>query len=314
MGLPVTVYRYTDAGAPQLVTASASDWINILKKCLVEGYGSKAPLGWTIAFEDAANFKIAFRNTTLNGGSGGYFQFNGLNSSNATCVLRCAASMSALDSFMKEVPYRGLQGLSTYRGWEIIGTSRGFYLILHRTSDMLMSDTANTTTYIYFQVYFIGDVDAVQANDQSKFTLISGTGGGATTSSFGVSHNNRYASFYDTDAGAGSATEYTSTAFYPMTTSTTVTANAEVAGLQHVLSPAVLTCNIATTDRNGTPAPNSLIKPLARAKIPGLYQSSCMGYRNDNWPIDVGMNGVMYTLLRSNYAPSLWVNMELWYD
>lgn len=314
MGLPVTVYRYTDPGAPQLVTSSASEWITILKKCLVDGYGSKAPLGWTVAFEDVLNFKIAFRNTTLNGGSGGYFQFNGPNTANATCTLRCAASMPALDSFIKQVPYRGLQGQSNYRGWEIIGTSRGFYLILHRTDNMLMSDATSTSAYIYFQTYFVGDVDSLYANDQSSFTLVSGTSGGSTTSSFGVNHFVRYARFYDTDAGAGSAVEYSANAFFPMSASTIYNVNAETAGLQHILSPVTLTCDIAITDRNGVSAPNSLITPLARAKIPGLYQSSCMGYRNDNWPIDVQMNGVIHTLLRSNYAPSLWVNMVTWYE
>ncbi|MCU8034365.1 MULTISPECIES: hypothetical protein [unclassified Shewanella] len=314
MGLPVTVYRYTDAGAPQLVNSSASEWITILKKCLVEGYGSKAPLGWTVAFEDALNFKIAFRNTTLNGGSGGYFQFNGPNTANATCTLRCAASMAALDSFIKQVPARGLQGQTTYRGWEIIGTSRGFYLILHRTNNLLMSDSTSTSTYIYFQMYFIGDIDSLYANDQSLFTLVSGTNGAATTNSFGVNHLTRYATFYDTDAGAGSAIEYSAIAFFPMIANTAYNVNAETAGLQHILSPVTLTCSNTTTDRNGVLAPSSLITPLARARIPGLYQSSCMGYRNDNWPIDVPMNSVMHTLLRSSYAPSLWINMVSWYE
>ncbi|MEI8616064.1 hypothetical protein P4S54_21370 [Shewanella sp. PP-He15 brown] len=314
MGLPVTVYRYTDEGAPQLVTSSASEWITILKKCLVEGYGSKSALGWTVAFEDALNFKIAFRNTTLNGGSGGYFQFNGANTATATCTLRCAESMTALDSFIKQVPARGLRGQNTYRGWEIIGTSRGFYLILHRTSNLLMSDTTDTSQYIYYQTYFIGDVDSLYANDQSLFTLVSGTSGVATTNSHGVNHLTKYATLYDADAGAGSPIEYSATAFFPMSNNTAYNVNAETAGLQHILSPVTLTCSIAITDRNGVLAPSSLITPFARAKVPGLYQSSCMGYRNDNWPIDVPMNGVMHTLLRSNYAPSLWINMVTWYE
>ena len=90
MGLPVTVYRYTDPGAPQVNNGTPSEWINVLKKVLVEGYGTKVGLGWTVEFENAAAFKIAFRNKVADGGSGGYVQFssNGaVNTVNATLLV-----------------------------------------------------------------------------------------------------------------------------------------------------------------------------------------------------------------------------------
>lgn len=315
MGLPVTVYRYTDAGAPQLVNANTSEWINILKKVLVEGYGTKAPLGWTLEFENAAAFKVAFRNTTTDGGSGGYFQFSGANSNNATCLMWASAGMSNLDAFIKEVPYRALINQATHRGWEIIGTSRGFYLILHQTNKMTMSDGTNTSSYSYYQMYFIGDVESFYANDQSTFTLISGTGGGNTTGNLGVNNNIKYARFYDADGGNGTVTEYT--ANDPFTGNNNISSynqNAETLGIQHILSPLLLTIPYNTTDRNGDVAASSNIKPMVRAKIPGMHSSCFMGYRDENWPIDLPMNGVMHTLLRSNYAPHLWINTEQWYD
>lgn len=74
MGLPVTVYRWDDDGAPQITNRTPSEMVDVLKKVLVTGYGTKASLGWNIAFEDVGTQKIAFRNnTTL--GSGGYVQF-----------------------------------------------------------------------------------------------------------------------------------------------------------------------------------------------------------------------------------------------
>lgn len=315
MGLPVTVYRYTDAGAPQLVNATSSEWINILKKVLVEGYGTKAPLGWTLEFENAAAFKVAFRNTTTDGGSGGYFQFSGANSNNATCLMWASAGMSDLDAFIKDVPYRAFTQQSTHRGWEIIGTSRGFYLILHQTNKMTMSDGTGTSSYINFQIYFIGDVESFYANDQSTFTLVSGTNGGNTTGNMGVNHNVKYARFYDVDGGNGGVKEYnTSDPFTGNNNISSYNLNAETSGIQHILSPLLLTIPYNSTDRNGDVAANSMISPMVRAKIPGMYSSCFMGYRDENWPIDLPMNGVMHTLLRSNYAPHLWINTEQWYD
>jgi hypothetical protein len=48
---PVTVYRSTDTGAPQLTNAVGS-LKTVLKACLVEGYGSRPSLGWEMPFEN----------------------------------------------------------------------------------------------------------------------------------------------------------------------------------------------------------------------------------------------------------------------
>nr|DAV10666.1 MAG TPA: hypothetical protein [Caudoviricetes sp.] len=48
---PVTVYRSTDTGAPQLTNAVGS-LKTVLKACLVEGYGSQPSLGWEMPFEN----------------------------------------------------------------------------------------------------------------------------------------------------------------------------------------------------------------------------------------------------------------------
>ncbi len=48
--MPVTVYRYDDVGAPTLSTPSAGSLISVLDACLVNGYGTKAPAGWTKPF------------------------------------------------------------------------------------------------------------------------------------------------------------------------------------------------------------------------------------------------------------------------
>lgn len=49
--IPVTLYRSSDTGAPQLSKTTRSVG-NIIKTCLVTGYGNKAGAGWTLKHED----------------------------------------------------------------------------------------------------------------------------------------------------------------------------------------------------------------------------------------------------------------------
>lgn len=73
--MAVTVYKSNDTGATTLDSLNGGkSLINILKACLVNGYGAKAAAGWTIALEDAPNNKIIFRNSAANG-TGRYFRF-----------------------------------------------------------------------------------------------------------------------------------------------------------------------------------------------------------------------------------------------
>ena len=46
MSLP-KVFRSTDSDAPAMIVNVAGSFNNVLRKCLVEGYGSKDPAGWT---------------------------------------------------------------------------------------------------------------------------------------------------------------------------------------------------------------------------------------------------------------------------
>lgn len=71
MAAPI-VYKSTDASAPTL-NGQKGSLITVLKACLVNGYGSKAAAGWTLATEDAGNYKAIFRNDSVNG-SGRYFR------------------------------------------------------------------------------------------------------------------------------------------------------------------------------------------------------------------------------------------------
>lgn len=318
MGLPVTVYRYTDAGAPQLTNGTPAEWINILKKVLVEGYGSKAPLGWTLEFENAGAYKAAFRNSVADGGTGGYVQFwssTGTNAANTGMNFQSAASMSALDSFTKPGYGRQIALVTGVRGWEIIGTSRGFYIIAHYVTSLLIGIPNSTTQYI--QQYFIGDIQPSSASDAGIFTIVSGISTQSdvySSSSIGITTNGAalYCRLYAADGG-NSAYQYSALKIYN-TSITGIDGNAESLGVNHFMSPFVLLGSNVAVDSGGVYQNSSLVMPYCRGFVPGLYISSFAGYRNENWPKELTFGGLTWVLLRGFYATSCWIKTGTWYD
>ncbi len=307
MGLPVTVYRYTDAGAPQLVNGTAAEWIDILKKVLVDGYGSKQPLGWTLEFENAGAFKVAFRNKVADGGSGGYVQFTSTAGSTAFLNIQTAASMSAIDSFTKVGFGRRIGGNGLVKGWEIIGTSIGFYLITHYTGSL--SNGISSANYDWFQQYFIGDIESFIPNDAGVFTLASCNSNQSdlyTSGSYGISGNiTIYARIYATD-GSSNWQMYSANKVYDMTNAIP-DGNAESIGLNHNMILPIFTSSATSMN-------NSTVTPYARGKLPGLYLSNFAGYRSDNWPKEFVLEGVTWVLLRSYFATRMWIKTGTWYD
>lgn len=65
--MTTTIYRSTDAGAPDLSSTTHGSLLNILRACLITGYGTRPAKGWTSVFEDIPNNKIAIKSTTGTG-------------------------------------------------------------------------------------------------------------------------------------------------------------------------------------------------------------------------------------------------------
>jgi len=78
MSLAPIVYKSTDTDAPQI---NSEDWVggfvNVLKKCLVEGYGDKQPAGWSLELEgnDSNGKPVWVLRNSPSEGSGLYFRF-----------------------------------------------------------------------------------------------------------------------------------------------------------------------------------------------------------------------------------------------
>lgn len=62
----VKLYSSTDANAPQLSIVNDGSLINILRGCLVDGYGTRTPVGWTMPFSDLVNNIVAFKPIDVN--------------------------------------------------------------------------------------------------------------------------------------------------------------------------------------------------------------------------------------------------------
>ena len=144
--MAVTVYRSTDASAP-LLTNSNGSLIAVLKACLVDGYGSKAPAGWTAPF--TGTNLIAFKEGT--GGNNRYLRVydGGTDTSNQRVAnVRAYETMTAISTGTGPCPTLGQvsgngatmsyfqTGRSTPNvSWIVVATPSFFHLVVEQGDD-----------------------------------------------------------------------------------------------------------------------------------------------------------------------------------
>ncbi len=318
MGLPVTVYRWDDDGAPQITEFKPSAYIAVLRAALVDGYGNKAGAGWMVAFEDQSSPKIAFRSSTTDG-VGGYVQFwsNDGGDTSASCLLyRAAAGMSSLDSFINAGYSEVLKGTTdvSFTHWMIIATSVGFYVFFMRA--------AINTIYKGYYSAFIGEIDSVLDNDQGRFVGTSGQTGDRTFDStispntqsiFNIDVNFK-PRLYDSD---GDSTSYVHT----VTLLNQYIASANGADSDDITAQVPMSFyevpifSPVSPDRQGTNRQASKLSPLHRGYVPGLLRSFFYGYKDVLFPYIRTFDGKQY-MLCPNYSDGVacnWLNIEEWY-
>jgi hypothetical protein len=319
MGLPVTVFRHTDAGAPiSGAPLKPSDWLIILKACLVTGYGSKQPLGWTLEFESVASFKMVFKNNISDGGSGGAFQVeshNGLDTVSSQVKFTAANQILDLDVFVEPTPWRTIPLINSTaysKGWTIIGCGRSFYI--RQEAGMATWNQTSSAYYNYAPMYWIGDVQSTVPNDQHVFTLLSGTYNRSTLS-------NAYGTeFYSNQFGGGTGT--CGCVMYPVDGSGTMVA---------YTSPINPVINLAAGHVNDPTAPNvpilltpvimwhadlnSLNSPSYRGTIAGLYTVNYAGFWNKPVPVTTTIAGIDYEVAYGRSVAMYWIQSSgEWYD
>lgn len=313
MSLPVMEYRWDDAGAPQLTNGKPSEIIAILKKCLDEGYGTKAGAGWSVVFENAAAFKIAFRNSTTEA-SGGFVQFwsvDGTDANSGQMRFRGAKSMTALDTFV-DAQYQMQFSIATpVKYWVLLATSAGFWFF---STHSLTTPSSTTNSKGCF---FIGDIEAFTANDPGRFVNVMWANGSDMTGSSwnysfdaSIGPGATLCKIYDTD-GSSNFLNYKMFADY-------LVGNTGLAGIPSgdrifrkclIVSPTTISAN----DRLGVSAGNSLVQPYHRGFLPGLLNTPSCGYNNQAWPVIEVINGQNHMLMPGYNFGRNWVNMETWY-
>lgn len=336
MSQPVTVYRWDDAGAPQIPNGKPSEIIDVLTKCLVDGYGAKAPLGWTRPYYDAAVQAAVFRNNVAGGGSGGYAKFysnDASDSNNAVMRVTHAVSMTGLNDFFRQGYTQAFSaavgtGVNKMDKWVLIGTAIGFYFFISRNTLPMNSSTSYNATM------YVGDFYSCIAGDTSKFIsivthLISdfadgsqasytldglGSTGGTTTACLKIYHADNFEGFNSyslrpigIEAGL---------------TTTSADFNA-IPATEHLLLPVLIwytngAINSTTKDRLNVLINDSVISPLVRGVLPGINYSLKMGYRGASWPQTKTIGGVNHWVMRSTTgsgsACSGFINTEVWND
>lgn len=316
MGLPVTIYRWDDAGAPQINNAkSVSSVIDIFRKCLVSGYGEKLPLGWSVAFENTGTFKIAFRNNTTDG-SGSYVQIwntQGTDTAASNLIYQTAQSMSALDALIRPGYQTSIfnSGVGpTNNQWILIGTSTGFYFAI------MNSSITNYTKCVYS--FFIGDLDSFVSNDQGRFI------GSTANADNGPGYNGRnlFAStiscnpkLYQTDGSSASTNALNNIALSSITYSAAYTSNDahETAGIVLNFAPLSLSIIGSVRDSLNIPVNHSLLQPQQRGVLPGLLISSFVGYKTITFPITRNFFGQDYMLMPGDSSgANRWINIVEW--
>jgi hypothetical protein len=91
--MTIRLYSSLDVGAPQMGIAGGGDMIDVLRGCLVTGYGTRTPQGWTMPFSDLPNNKACFQGVS---GLGDYIRVND-NYDYRWCEVNGFATMSSVD-------------------------------------------------------------------------------------------------------------------------------------------------------------------------------------------------------------------------
>lgn len=124
------VYTSADSGAPSMSRGAAGSAIAVIKACLVDGYGSKAPAGWTMPYSTSG--KAAFRNSVAAGGTGAYTRIEDtLTASTSRYTLQTYVSMSDVDTGVSGThvvsAYRSPAQTANANSWILAADERTFW-------------------------------------------------------------------------------------------------------------------------------------------------------------------------------------------
>jgi len=178
--MPTRMYKSTDPGAPTL-RGQVGSLISVLRACLVDGFGSNPPLGWSMPYTDGNNppLRAHFRQAPKTGW-GQYdleVKDDGSTSLGADASFAEAwgwAGATGLAAGDLAFPVRTAEGMvhrksattnATARRWMLVGTDRSFIFVAYHASG---GDWAAA------EAWFFGDIIPVGPTDVWAVALLGG--------------------------------------------------------------------------------------------------------------------------------------------
>lgn len=330
MSLPVTVYRWDDPGAPQLQNRTYAEWLEILRKCLVDGYGTKQPAGWSVILDDAANNYTIFKTAdTVPGYPGGCMWLSAKNkngSNNEIMQVRTAPVISSSNPDWASVP--GVSYLYSWGGsyatkWIVIATAVSFYIITSSVNRPKMAQG----TYEH-PAFGIGSIDSFYVNDVNGFGVLTvhNNSDNISTSwqfALGFTGNGSLVGRYGQVTGEDTRKNHEINLFCPDSLSLSNSHNGEgspnpIYSKMAIVIDAYNASNASDTykDSEGVLFKDSLLQPQVRGQFPGILVSSSAAYSDAIFPVTKVINGAEHYLVPNphNGACQYWINAESWYE
>ena len=169
------VYRWDDANAP-VARGERRSLCDILYACLVTGYGTKLPAGWTREYVNATFDKAVFRNNPVTG-TGFYLQVDGITAATAYgSKIAGYEIMTDVDTGL--LPFDPLltypqtvstsdSASTTARPWVLIADDRSFYFFCWYTITTTPTSSNNDVSVMSF-----GDCLSAIAPDPSSCHIL----------------------------------------------------------------------------------------------------------------------------------------------
>lgn len=340
MGLPVTVYSSNDVGAPSIGTRKPSEIINILKKCLVDGYGTKPGAGWSIPFEDGASNSIVFRNSTVTG-SGGFVKIWAKTAgdvNNDVLFMQNAPFINSLNpdwTMVAGVSHRDyfMTGSNILTKWVLYATSRSFYILFYGSTSSTGGNVAGTTSTLPF--VFVGDYQSFVPGDVHVFIAISTTttsdvsltGSGGGNYLYGFNTNASCFKLYETASLTNPKNGVLLQSNIPNVSgyATSMIAATPPASFNMTFLPLVIGLHSGHisdpsntsgfTDSQGVNHLRSMLQPVIRGILPGLHLSMFLGCAQEpniyKWLAD----GIEWHLMPQYHfgGSRVWISTGEWY-
>ena len=152
----VNVYRWDDEGAPQIVEGRPSEFINVLKKCLVDGYGTKSAAGWSVAHESLPEETpyIVFKNSDVDGSGGILTIQQGNDNTRNTVRIHGALDFISPSEQGRVGPYFTVHQVeipqSYANNWVVIATSTAFIFLCYLSRGWVITIWAPAISISFF--------------------------------------------------------------------------------------------------------------------------------------------------------------------